>query len=240
MIYATPHFSIYFGDASDKLYQYHYLSYTDNIPLPDREPYARVCKELNTEKLTFCHQIHSSIGYQAISSPVLYPAPFVHKGDYLITNQPIALGVMTADCLPIAFYDQKTGACGIVHAGWRGVASGVIEQACAHMNQAFGTSAADLHAVFGPAARACCYTVTQEFKEHFQHYVWHNELFVERESALFFDLSACVQHILQDCGIARHTITLDYNTCTICCTDYCSYRREKERAGRQMTIIART
>ena len=43
------------------------------------------------------------------------------KGDAIITNQPnIALGILTADCAPILFYDPKINMIAAAHAGWRG------------------------------------------------------------------------------------------------------------------------
>jgi len=43
--------------------------------------------------------------------------------------------------------------------------------------------------------------------------------------------------MLEKIGIDKKSIDLSYNFCTICNIEYCSYRREKEKSGRQMTII---
>lgn len=238
MIYTTPYFSVYFGDASDQLYPKDYLAYAEQAPLVEREPYARVCKQLNIDKLTFCHQVHGIDGYTATCTPSLYPTPFASKGDFLVTNQPMALGVMTADCLPVVLYDTKTHSVGIVHAGWRGMVSGIIEQAIIQMEQEFGSCRSGMQFVFGPAARACCYEVTAEFKEQLARYAWREEVFMLRDGKLFFDMTQCALRLLHEYGVDQKAVITTYNECTVCCVRYCSYRRDKERAGRQMTVVA--
>ena len=48
--------------------------------------------------------------------------------DALITNiEGLALGVVTADCVPILIYDLKNQVIGCIHAGWRGASLGIIE-----------------------------------------------------------------------------------------------------------------
>ena len=238
MLYVTHNFSVYFGDASDRLYPKDYLNYADQIPLAMREPYASVCKQLNTKQLTFCHQVHGVDGYVATSTPTVYPEPFSQQGDFLVSNQPMAIGVMTADCLPVVLYDTKTHSVAVVHAGWRGMVAGVIEQAIVHMEKNFGACRYDMQVVFGPAARVCCYEVTAEFKEHLAPYAWRQEVFVERDDKLFFDMTECALRLLHQYGIDQKAVITTYNECTVCCLRYCSYRREKERAGRQMTVVA--
>ena len=238
MMYSSEKFSIYFGDASDELCPKEYLQVTDQTPLALREPYAHVCKQLAAPALTFCHQTHSIEGYVATLTPTVSPAPFLRKGDFLITNQSIAIGVMTADCLPVVIYDHKTHSAAVVHAGWRGLVAGVIEQAIMQMEQAFGSAHGDMQVWFGPAAGACCYEVTAEFKEHCAQYAWRDELFSVRDGTLFFDLTQCAQHLLHEYGLAEQAINRTHNRCTVCDVRYCSYRRDKERAGRQMTVVA--
>lgn len=237
MVYKTEHVAIYFGDASDGIYPNDYLTYAGHIPLIEREPYNRVCKQLNVTALTFCHQVHGIDGYATTSTPSIYPAPFACKGDFLVTNQPMAVGVMTADCLPVVLYDTKTHSVGIVHAGWRGMVAGVIEQAMVRMEQAFGSCRSDMQVVFGPAARVCCYEVTAEFKEHLAPYAWRDEVFKVRDGKLFFDMTQCALRLLHEYGLDQKAVITTYNECTVCCLRYCSYRRDKERAGRQMTVV---
>ena len=52
----------------------------------------------------------------------------MHEADALITGeQNIALGVVTADCLPILIHDEKNRVIATIHAGWKGLRDGIIE-----------------------------------------------------------------------------------------------------------------
>lgn len=241
MIYTTPFFSIYFGNASDQLYQekYHRL-HTGSSKLVTLDSYVNVCKQLNISHLTFCHQTHSTKGYTATldAMRLVNPLPFTLFGDFLITNEPIALGVMTADCLPIVMHDRKTHAVGIVHAGWRGTLAGVTLQAIIRMEETFGTKRQDIEFIFGPAAGSCCYQVTHEFMDYLSAYSWRDDVLCKRNETLFFDIVRCNQKLLHDYGIPDEVILTTFNQCTICNIEYCSHRRDSTKAGRQMTIVA--
>ena len=71
-----------------------------------------------------------------------------------------ALGVMVlaADCLPVALGCR--GAVAVVHAGWRGLGEGVLEQGVAALRELGGEG--PIGAVLGPCAGACCYEVGPE------------------------------------------------------------------------------
>src|SRR3990170_2717477 len=76
-------------------------------------------------------------------------------GDALVTTTPgLAVAVFTADCLGVVLHGADTVA--VAHAGWRGLASGVIEGATARM-AAEGSPAATAH--IGPGIGPCCFEV---------------------------------------------------------------------------------
>ena len=90
--------------------------------------------------------------------------------DAFITSKPgVAIGVRTADCVPILMYDPVNRAVAAVHAGWKGtvlhISKGVIDA----MRQEFGTQAEDLKAIIGPAIGPDSFQVGEEvvgkFKE---------------------------------------------------------------------------
>jgi YfiH family protein len=85
--------------------------------------------------------------------------------DALVTNRPgIALGVITADCGPVLLHDPQAGVIGAVHAGWRGAAAGVLEQAVAAM-AALGASPAHMSAVVGPCIAQESYEVGPDLRD---------------------------------------------------------------------------
>ena len=64
------------------------------------------------------------------------------------TQVGVVCAIMTADCLPVLFADAEGRAVGAAHAGWRGLAGGVLENTVAAMREA---GAGNLHAWLGPA-----------------------------------------------------------------------------------------
>ena len=80
------------------------------------------------------------------------------------TRQPgVVCAVLTADCLPLLLCDRQGESIAAVHAGWRGLAAGVIEQTVAAM----GVPAAELLAWMGPAISQAAYTVGEEVRAEF-------------------------------------------------------------------------
>jgi YfiH family protein len=80
-----------------------------------------------------------------------------------LTDAPgLLLAVSVADCVPIFLVDPDHRAIGAVHAGWRGTAAGVLEQAIARMGELFETRPGEVHLHCGPAICGECYEVGPE------------------------------------------------------------------------------
>lgn len=87
------------------------------------------------------------------------------KVDGLVTKRPgIALGVLTADCIPALFVDSKAGIIAAAHAGWRGAKAGIIAAVVEKMC-ALGANPASITAGLGPAIAHRSYEVGPEFPE---------------------------------------------------------------------------
>ena len=126
--------------------------------------------------------------------------------------------VMSADCLPIAL--SATNVVAMVHAGWRGLAAGVIESGVGALREQAGEQ--PITAVIGPGAGACCYEVGPEVHEALTTGA--------RDGRGHVDLRAIAHQRLTDAGVSevRHL-----DACTICDTRFFSHRREGAHAGRQ-------
>ena len=115
--------------------------------------------------LAFCpapprwmHQVHGTD--VAIHVAQREPAPAV--ADAAITcEHGVVCAVLTADCLPVVFAERRGGAVGIAHAGWRGLAAGVLERTVAELS-AVGAHAEDLVAWLGPAIGPAAFEVGAE------------------------------------------------------------------------------
>lgn len=84
----------------------------------------------------------------------------------LTTLRGVAIGVRTADCLPILLYARDIQAVGVVHAGWRGTLSGIAGMAVAQLKAA-GADPANIMVRFAPAICGLCYEVDNELAQRF-------------------------------------------------------------------------
>lgn len=132
----------------------------------------------------------------------------------------IGVAVLAADCLPIAL--GADGAVAMLHAGWRGLAAGVIEQGVCAL-RSLG-AAGPFAAVVGPGAGACCYEVGPEV---------HAALGDPARAPANIDLRAIAHRRLRAAGAAR---IADLDLCTICDPRLHSHRREGQAAGRNMGV----
>ncbi len=157
----------------------------------------------------------------------------IQDTDALVTaTKGVALSVLTADCLPVFMLDTEKKAIAMVHAGWRGLHLRIVSGALAAMTEAFGSRPQDILAAFGPAIGPCCYRVGDEFVSRFPSAV------VRRKEGVFMDLALCAATELEACGVSPARI-LESRICTSCRNEeFYSYRRQRDAAGRQMSILS--
>jgi polyphenol oxidase len=181
----------------------------------------------------FLHQTHGIDGHIVKS---LNEESLSLEGDFIATdNKNLAIGVLTADCLPIIFYDNENHVAAIAHAGWKGTTAQIAQVTFEKLKKHFNTDAKNLEVVFGPSAKICCYEVGIEFEKSINDLNLKNKTLIKKNDKYFFDLPLYNKLLLQDYGI--NNINLNYNICTICNPSFCSYRRDKEKSGLQMTTI---
>lgn len=231
MIIKNDCYTIYFGNSKDNISKSIDCVPQKN-PLKEHNKFSFIINDLNLDQLAFLNQTHSIDG---MVIDQIIPA-FDKEGDYLITDKKsIGIGVMTADCLPIVFYDEKSHVAAVAHAGWRGTVAGVAVQTLKHMQKVFDTDINSTQIFFGPSAKKCCYIVDEPFVKNIKEDALS---VIERKnnSALCFDLPGLSALQLKKAGY-RGEINTDYNLCTICDDQFFSYRRQAEQAGRQMSII---
>jgi YfiH family protein len=86
------------------------------------------------------------------------------EADAAVTSTPgSVLAILTADCLPVVFAAEDGSEIAVAHAGWRGLAAGVLEATLANMQ----TPAAEVVAWFGPMAGTDAYEVGEEVRAAF-------------------------------------------------------------------------
>lgn len=157
------------------------------------------------------------------------------KGDASFTNQAKQVCViMTADCLPILICNRKGTYVAAIHAGWRGLADGIIEKTL----QAMNLSSDDMMAWLGPAIGSKVYEVGAEVRERFiANDIEANQAFVpsKNEGRWLADLYA-----LAKLRLYKQNISAIYGGeyCTYSDKDrFFSYRRDGNQTGRMASLI---
>jgi len=154
------------------------------------------------------------------------------EADAAVTSTPgTVLAILTADCLPVVFAADDGGEVGVAHAGWRGLAAGVLERTVAAMH----ASPARLMAWLGPAAGPQGYEVGEEVRDAFlAHDPRASDAFAATRAGHWrADLYALARRRLADAGVAR---VHGGGLCTIADPQrFYSHRRDR-RTGRMATL----
>jgi polyphenol oxidase len=146
------------------------------------------------------------------------------RADGIVVSERLTgASVLTADCVPVALGAE--GAVAMLHAGWRGLAAGVLENGVVAVRELVGT--APIVAVVGPCAGACCYEVGPEV------HAAHGASGRPRGP---IDLRGIAHARLHAIGVAA---IADVGGCTICDERWFSHRREGEAAGRMIAVAWR-
>ncbi len=157
--------------------------------------------------------------------------------DGLLTTAPgVVLLFRFADCVPLLLWDPVHRAVGLVHAGWRGVARGVVGAAVEAFRRHVGTSPEDLWAGIGPAIGPCCYRVGPEvIAAVIGEDPEKGELVHQRKDGLYLDLPGVVRAQLERLGVRQIEMS---GICTACRTDeWFSHRAEGGRTGRFGALV---
>ena len=103
------------------------------------------------------------------------------KADAMITQmRDLAIGVVTADCVPIIVCDIKNQVAGCIHAGWKGAYSGIIDNTIKKIKKL--NSKNKIYASVGPCIGNKNYEVDTEFYKKFVSKSWKNKIYFTRKS----------------------------------------------------------
>lgn len=177
-------------------------------------------------KLSWLNQTHSTTCY--CINDAVYFQPL--SGDGLITQRKgHAVMIMTADCLPIALGDENGLEVAVLHAGWRGLADGIIEKTIENMSNP------PTWAWLGACINQPCFEVGAEVKTIFceRYAVEFAFQHSNTQGKYFADLYAIARFILTQFQVQR---VLGADACTYAQPqDYFSYRRDP-KTGRMATF----
>jgi len=175
-------------------------------------------------------QVHGTYAHR-------FDAPVTEEveADAAVTSEPgVVLSILTADCLPVLFSADDGSEVGGAHAGWRGLAGGVLENTLTAMRTAPGR----VHAWLGPAAGPQAYEIGQEVFDAFvSHDAGAQSAFVAtRPGHWRVDLYALARRRLQAAGMAPERIH-GGGLCTISDPQRFFSHRRDQRGGRMASLI---
>ncbi len=179
---------------------------------------------LGVESLMRGYQVHGTV-VERVGEGSTPPEddgaqPTLEADGHAVAVPGVAAMVLTADCIPVVLGAQ--GAVASLHAGWRGLVAGVLEEGVTALRDVGGGG--EIVAIVGPCAGSCCYEVGEEVHAAFGGSHRHGSN---------IDLRAIAHERLLSAGV---TEVRDAGGCTICDERYFSYRREGARAGRQAAL----
>ena len=162
------------------------------------------------------------------------------QADAAITfRQGMVCSILTADCLPVFFCDARGGGVGIAHAGWRGIASGILENTIAAMHR--GKSNLQLLACIGPSIGAENYEVGEDVRLALTKTKDDDAAFIKKEGAgggdkkYLADLTMLTRNRLLAAGVESVDIS---GRCTFAdSAQFFSARRDGIQCGRMASII---
>jgi YfiH family protein len=190
-------------------------------------------------RLVRIKQIHSDVVVHTSEDSPDYQ---VTADSHYTRDKGLGLCVITADCVPVFFYDHSTSLIAGVHAGWRGVVGKIIPKTIEALTKQ-GANPGNLNVIIGPHIQKSSFEVGHDVRDQILGSlgpVEKSEYSVSlSESKSLVDLNLVVRTQLQQAGInSDHLFNLHIDT--VANTEFHSYRRDKEKSGRQVSFICRT
>lgn len=205
----------------------------------------------------FSRQVHGSavwcvVGEERLDRPSPAPTgesegsarPAPPEADAVLGRAPgSSVGIVTADCVPILAAAVDGSAVVAIHAGWRGLAVGVIESGLDALRAA--APGREIAAAIGPSARGCCYEVDDSVRRalgrRYRLDLESGVLRPTRAGHFLLDLPLLAERVLVGWGLDPTRVGTRHRDCTICDpARFDSYRRDGGAAGRMRHFIVRS
>jgi len=192
--------------------------------------YINKLKEwFNLKDVGYLKQIHSDIVH-------IYDGKIM-QGDAIMTNErDVAVGIFTADCVPIIIYDKVHKAVSAVHSGWKGTLGCIVLKSIEKMKKTYKSELKNLSIYIGPHNMKCCYEVGVDLIEKFlESKDFSKEKIINNRN---LSLQDCIINQFKSIEIELNQIHL-VNKCTSCNNELelYSYRKSSNKEGRMFSFI---
>ncbi len=193
------------------------------------------------DRVITVNQVHGEnivrIGEQGLIDGKIDPRTV--EADAMITNaRGIAIGVETADCVPILLFDPAAPAVAAVHAGWRSTVKKIVQKAVGRMRDEFGSDPTKMSAAIGPAIGPECYEVDEPVMTSVRNSFsfWKDIATSKGNDRWNLDLVKANVLELKQIGLSETEIH-SLGLCTSCRKDLFYSFRAEGRTGRMLSLI---
>lgn len=194
-------------------------------------------------------QIHSNI-VKAVTQEDAGRGYYYSNGfscdGYITVEKDLPIGVKTADCVPILLEGRNENdevvAVSAIHAGWRGTADRIAEEAIKKLCD-LEVKVQNIYVAIGPCIDECCYEVGIDFAEQIEIKLgqnYKNKYIKSKENgSIYADLKGMNFEILTSIGVPFQNI--DVCSCCTCCNEdlFYSHRRQKGMRGTHLNVIVK-
>lgn len=196
---------------------------------------------LDPERIFLANQVHGDKVLVLDEDPRDSPSRYRYLDyDAMITKQRgIAIGVLTADCLPIMLYDPTEEVIGILHSGWRGTCLNIVRNITSKLRETYNVDPNNLIVGLGPCINSCCYDVDIKVVRSIKNSTnrWKDFLKPLKTNRYSFDLVGLNIHQLVEAGVSQKNI-VRVDACTACNSKiFFSHRASRGKTGRQLNFV---
>ncbi len=197
--------------------------------------YPRIARVLGVDESQFVtvKQIHSNrvVVVSSDHTPTT-------EADALITDQPgFIIGIRTADCVPLLVYDPSKKVVAAIHAGWRGLVAGIIENTLGEMQEKYQSKISDLLVTIGISLCKKCFEVGPEVAAAFRaRFGEACDITPGQGDRSHIGLRTQCASVLLSQGVLPQNVEL-ISGCTSCHNDRLFSYRKGDKEGRQFNFI---
>ena len=224
---------------------YNLSPFSGDKPEDFAENKSVLCKDLgiDTDQLIIPFQTHGTemreIDNSFLKLSTSEKSQSLFGIDALYTHLPsVCIGVTTADCVPLLFYDPQKQVVAVAHAGWRGTCSRIAEMTVKALIERFNCTPSDILVAIGPSISSQVYEVGKDVVDHFEIAGFDiSEITFIKNQSIYLDLWKANQQSLEKAGVLPEHIEVS-GICTYTNHErFFSARRLGIKSGRMLSGI---
>lgn len=199
---------------------------------------------ISLDDMLVSRQTHSANIYMATANDkgkgAYTKADAIPNNDaFVVVEAGVCACVLTADCVPVFFYDPMTKIAALAHSGWRGTVQQISLKVVIRLIE-MGCKPENIRVGIGPSIKACCYTVKDDVLQDLVKAYGQTayRFFEEQSNLLRLDLSKAIVYDLMQVGILSQNIEVSV-WCTYCNPHlfFSARNSNKGMTGRMMSGI---